>query len=158
MLLGIAGVASAQSLANQGVTINGTVIQAITLTVSSSTLNLGNMVAGTIPTPISAASSPIMFTLTGNGSSVVSVIFSSVTLSGPSSSTITFTPTVVADSLSTNQGSAPSMSSGSTVTLSGSNYSSANYYFWLGGSVGTLPNTQTPGAYSGTFTLQVAYN
>jgi membrane-bound inhibitor of C-type lysozyme len=50
------------------------------------------------------------------------------------------------------------MSSGSTVTLSGSNYSSANYYFWLGGSVGTLPNTQTPGAYSGTFTLQVAYN
>ncbi len=158
MLLGIAGVASAQSLANQGVTINGTVIQAITLTVSSSTLNLGNMVAGTIPTPISAASSPIMFTLTGNGSSVVSVIFSSVTLSGPSSSTITFTPTVVADSLSTNQGSAPSMSSGNTVTLSGSNYSSANYYFWLGGSVGTLPNTQTPGAYSGTFTLQVAYN
>lgn len=158
MLLGIAGLASAQSSTSQGVAINGTVIQAIQLTVNTATLSLGNMVAGTTPTPISAASSPIMFTLTGNGSSVVNVTFSSVLLSGPSSSTITFTPAVVADSVSANQATAASISTGSTITLSGGNYSSANYYFWLGGSVGLLPSAQTPGAYSGTFTLQVAYN
>ncbi len=158
MLLGIAGVASAQSSANQTVTINGTVIQAITLSVSTSTLSLGNMVAGTPPPSISATTSPVMFTLTGNGSSVVSVTFSPVTLSGPSSSSLTFTPTVVGDSVSANQASASPISTGATVTLSGSNYSSANYYFWLGGSVASLPSAQTPGAYTGTFTLQVTYN
>ncbi len=157
MVLATVGTSFAQSSAGQNVTINASVIQALTLAVNTATLDLGTMVAGTTPTPVSPATSPIQFTLTGNGSSVITVTYSAVTLNGPSSSTMTFTPNLTGDASTANQGTASSVTSSSTVTLSGSNYSSQNYYFWLGGSVGSLPAAQTPGSYSGTFTLNVTY-
>jgi Domain of unknown function (DUF4402) len=157
MVLGTFGMSFAQNNANQNVTINAAVIQALTLSVNTATLNLGTMVAGTTPTAVDPTTSPIQFTLTGNGGSVIHVSYAAVTLSGPSASTMTFTPNVTGDPSSSNQASATAVASGSTVTLSGANYSSQNYYFWLGGGVGSLPSNQTPGAYSGTFTLNVTY-
>lgn len=157
MVLGTFGMSFAQNTANQNVTINAAVIQGLTLSVSTGTLNLGTLVAGTTPSPVSAKTSPIQFTLTGNGASSVTVTYANVTLNGPSSSMMTFTPDFTGDPTSANQGSAASVSSGSTVTLSGSNYGAGNYYFWLGGNVGTIPAAQTPGAYTGTFTLNVTY-
>lgn len=157
MVLGTVGMSFAQNTANQNVTIDAAVMQGLVLAVNNGTLNLGTLVAGTTPTPVSPATSSIEFTLTGNGTSNVTVTYSPVTLNGPSSSTMTFTPNLTGDPSAANQGSAASVTSGGTVTLSGTNYTSGNYYFWLGGNVGTLPSAQTPGAYTGTFTLNVTY-
>ena len=158
ILLGTFGLASAQNTASAGVSINGEVIKGITLTVSTATLNLGTMVAGTTPAAVSASTSPIMFTLTGNGSSSISVTYLPVSLIGSNGGSLTFASTVIGDSSSASQASAPSISSGASITLGGANYSVANFYFWLGGSVGSVPANQPPGSYDGTFTLSVAYN
>lgn len=159
MVFATVGMSFAQNSASQPVTINASVIQAIQLSVNTATLNLGTLIAGTTPTPVDPTTSPIQFTLTGNGNSLIHITFAAVTLNGPSSSTLTFTPNLNGDPSSANQASPSNLNiaSGSTVTLSGANYSSSNYYFWLGGGVGSIGAGQTPGAYSGTFTLTVAY-
>lgn len=157
IVLGTVGMSMAQNTANQAVTINAAIIQGLTLSVAGGPLNLGTIVAGTTPAAVDPHTSPIQFTLTGNGTSVVTVQYSSVTLNGPASSTLTFTPTIDGAASSANQATAASVANNATVTLGGSNYSAQSYYFWLGGSVGTVGAGQTPGAYTGTFTLTVHY-
>ncbi len=157
IVVATAGLSYAQSSQSTGVTLNASVIQGMTLTVSNSSLNLGSLVAGTTPAALSAATSPIQFTLTANGTSPVTVTFASVTMSGPSKSSLNFTPAVTGDASSANQATAATVTSGQTITLGGTNFSATNYYFWLGGNVGTLPANQTPGNYTGTFTLTVTY-
>lgn len=156
-ILATTGMAFGQNSASQDVAISGNVLQAIQLSVNNATLSLGTMVAGTAGPSISATSSSTMFTLTGNGTSTINVTFNPVTLTGSNGGTLTFTPTIVGDASSANQSGAAALTSPGTVVLGGTNYSAANYYFWLGGDIGNVPAAQTPGTYSGTFTLTVAY-
>lgn len=158
MVFATVGMSFAQNSASQNVTLNASVIQAIQLSVNTATLNLGTLVAGTATTPIDPTTSPIQFTLTGNGGSLIHISYTATPMTGPGTS-LTFTPNLNGDPSSANQASASNLNiaSGSTVTLSGSNYSSSNYYFWLGGGVGSIGAVQTPGAYTGTFTLTVTY-
>lgn len=147
----------AQNTANNNVTISATVIQGLTLAVSGGPLNFGTVVAGTAPSAISAQSSSVLFTVTGNGGSSVTVTYSGVTLNGPGGSTLIFTPSVYGSSSSSGQASSTNVPSGANVTLNGSNFSAGNYYLWLGGNLGAIPSGQTPGAYTGTFTMTVNY-
>ncbi len=66
---------------------------------------------------------------------------------------ISWTPSLVGATTSTNQTSATSVSSGSNVTTSGTGY----YYFWVGGTTAPITNTLPAGAYQGTFDLTVTY-
>lgn len=101
------------------------------------------------------------FTIAGQqGANVVVQIPSSTSLSGPGSS-LPFTTTAVGDSLD-NQGSSTSITTPSaTVKLgtstTGNSGTAANYYIWVGGSLGTIPSGQTAGAYSGSITVNVFY-
>lgn len=157
IVLGATPLSYAQNSASTNVTINATVIQGLTLAVSGGPLNFGTIVAGTTAAAISAQSSTVLFTVTGNGGGSVTVTYSGVTLNGPGGATLAFTPSVSGSASSGGQGSSTSVSSGSSITLSGSTGSAGNYYLWLGGSLGSIPSNQTPGSYTGTFTMSVNY-
>ncbi len=147
----------AQTSASQSVTVEATVLQGLKVTVSGGPLNFGSLVAGTTPPAITAQSSSVMYTITGNGASNVKVTYAATTLSGPGTNTLDFTPSVYGASSSSSQSSSTEVPTGSTVSLTGSNGSAGNYFLWLGGDIGAIPSNQTPGSYSGTFTLTVSY-
>ncbi len=157
LILAATEVSSAQSSANTTVPLNATVVQGLSLAVAG-TLSFGSIVAGTTPASINAQtnSNAPLITVTGNGSSVITVTFGASTLTGPGSA-ITFNPSVYGASSSSNQSTSTSVTTGGTVTLSGTTGSAGNYYFWLGGSLSALPPIQAPGTYNGTWTISVSY-
>lgn len=157
VLLAAASVSEAQTSANANVTVTATVIQGLTIAVTGGPLDFGNIVAGTTPAPINAQSSSVLFTVTGNGSSQVTVTYSGVSLNGPSGATLNFTPSVYGSSSQSGQSTSTEVTSGSTVNLSGATGSGGNYYLWLGGNLGSVPTSQTTGSYTGTFTVTVSY-
>ncbi len=158
VILGTVTMSFAQSTDNTAVTLNATVIQGLVLTVSG-TLSFGTIVAGTTPAALSAQTngSAPMFTTTGNGSSVITVTYPATSTLISGANTLTFTPSVYGAAVSTAQATSASVANSATVTLSGTTGSAGNYYFWLGGNLGTLPSAQAPGSYAGTFTLTVTY-
>ncbi len=158
MLFAVAGPSFAQSSASTSVPLSATVIQGLSLTVSGA-LSFGAIVAGATPAPsLSAQTNPgaPLITIAGNGSQAVTVTFSTATLTGPGTS-LTFTPSVYGSNSSSNQSGSTQVTSGGAVTLSGTSGSQGNYYLWLGGSLNAIPTNQTPGSYSGTWTISVNY-
>ena len=158
MVLGTTAISFAQSSANKNVNVTATVIQGLTLA-ATGTLGFGTVVAGTTPAALSAQTngSAPMFTATGDGGHVLTVTYlATASLTGPGTA-LTFTPSVYGDASSGNQSGSTPVASGSIVHLTGSTGSAGNYYFWLGGALSAIPSSQTPGAYSGTFTLNVSY-
>ncbi|HKJ44229.1 MAG TPA: DUF4402 domain-containing protein [Balneolales bacterium] len=74
------------------------------------------------------------------------------------SNTLSYTPTIFADTSSTG---------GSTISSSLSGFShvtntNGNFYVWIGGSLGSgtpaIPTSQATGSYTGTLTVTVSYN
>ncbi len=158
MVLGTTAISFAQSSASTNVNVTATVIQGLTLT-ATGTLGFGTVVAGTTPALLSAQTngSAPMFTATGDGGHVLTVTYlATASLTGPGTA-LTFTPSVYGDVSSGNQSGSTTVASGSTVHLTGSTGSAGNYYFWLGGALSAIPSSQTPGSYTGTFTLSVNY-
>jgi uncharacterized membrane protein (Fun14 family) len=156
MVLGFAGMSLAQSNASGDATINANVQKGLTMSVSNATLDLGNLVAGTTPAPVDPTTGTVpTFTVTGDGGHVITVVNpATVTLNGPASATMTFTTNLVGDN---SNAQATAAAVGASVTLSGTSPAAGNYYFWLGGNVGLIPAAQTPGSYTGTYTLSVNY-
>lgn len=155
----------AQNNASSGVTLAATVIQGLTVSVSGQD-NFGTIVAGTTPSALnaqtatvgSAAGNIAQVALTGNGAQTIHVTYDATdNLTKSGATNITFTPSVYGASSSSNQSTSTVVNSGGTVTLSGSSGSAGNYYFWIGGSLSALPANQTPGNYSGTWTISVTY-
>lgn len=137
------------------VNATASIIQGLSLTATGS-LDFGQIIAGTTPPSLSAQTngSAPAFTATGNGGQQVWVTYSSSTLySG--ANTLTFTPSVYGG-ITTQAASTP-VSPGSSINLSGTTGSQGDYYFWLGGSLGTIPPGQVPGNYAGTFVMTVSY-
>ena len=158
VVFGTAAISFAQSSASTNINVSASVIQGITISATGS-LAFGTVVAGTTPASLSANtnSSAPKFTVTANGNTSLTVTFAAtLALTGPGTN-LTFTPTVVGSTNTNGQSSASSVTSGTTVTTSGTSGSAGNYYFWLGGALASLPGGQTPGNYSGTFTLSVSY-
>ncbi len=157
IVLGAVGMSFAQNTANTSVNLDATVIQGISISATGS-LSFGTIIAGTTPAALSAqtnASAPV-FTVAGDGGKQFNVSFANATLTGPGAA-ITFTPSVYGSSASANQATSTSIVTGGMANLSGSTGSTGNYYFWLGGSLSALPVNQTPGSYTGTWTLTVNY-
>lgn len=157
MVLGTVGMSFAQNSANTNVTINASVIQGLQISASGA-LNFGNIVAGTTPASLNAqtnTSAPLI-TVTGNGSSQITVTYSTAALAGPGAD-ITFTPSVYGSGLSSSQATSTQVNNNSQVNLNGTSGSAGNYYFWLGGSLSAIPAAQTPGSYTGQWTITVNY-
>ncbi len=142
------------------VTITAGVVAPVAVGVSggsdnSGTINLGLSLDGTSGA-VNPNTSPSagLFTVTGGSGTPMNISFTSpaVTLTDTSGATLTFTPTVVGDTLSTDQSTAPALTSGGHISIS----SAGSYYIWLGGSV-TIPSGQAAGTYTGTFSLTVSY-
>jgi hypothetical protein len=144
--------AGAQSSASQNLTVEATVIKALTLTkVTAGNLSYGLLAQGSTETIAATAAGAIKFKANGEVSTAISLTFASATLSN-GANTMTFTPAVNALNTDT-QGSSSAVTSGSSVTL---HATTGDYYVWVGGSI-TAAAAQATGAYSGTFTLSVAY-
>lgn len=143
---------------SQTIPVTATVIQGLSMTATGS-LDFGMMVAGTTPPSLSALSgSAPEFTTAGSGGSGITVKYpSTVSLQDAYGNTLTFTPSLLGASVSTNQSGATAVPSQSMVTLSGTSGQTGYYYFWLGGSIAHVPGGQPSGSYSGTFTLTVNY-
>jgi len=161
MLLGFAAMSYAQNSNNSTATINAYIEKGLTISVSNSTLNLGNLVAGITPAPVSPLTSGVpAFTVTGDGGHQVNVTFdASVMLykSAPNADSISFTTNFEGNSTGTQSGAG---SISSPVTLSGVSPAAGNYYMWLGGQLtdgAGIPAAQTPGSYTGTFHVSISY-
>jgi len=94
------------------------------------------------------------FTIAGTAGKDVHVSFpATATLSGPSSSTMTWTLAVSSASADAGVRGGTSYTSGAALTLN----ASGNYFLWVGGNLGALSG-QTPGIYTGTADFVVDYN
>ncbi len=164
MVLGTAAMSFAQSSVNGAVTVTANVIQALSISPTSSTLALGDVAIGTTPyvdpqgkTTTGTSATPILFTVTGQAGHAVTVSYpTSVSMNQPTgSATLTFTPAVSGTNASGSQGSSNVFSGGSSTgqTLS----SGGNYYVYVGGGTSTLAPGTTLGSYSGTFDVTVTY-
>lgn len=146
---------------NSRVTVTADIVAPVAVGVSggsdnSGTINFGLSLDGTSGA-VDPNTSPSagLFTITGGSGSLMNISFTSPTVTLTDSSgtnTLTFTPTVVGDTLSTDQSTAAAMTSGGHVTVS----SKGSYYIWLGGNV-TIPSGQAAGTYTGIFSLTVSY-
>jgi hypothetical protein len=151
-VLALPGALNAQTSASQNLTVDATVIKALTLTkVTAGNLSYGLIAQGTTETVAATAAGAIKFQANGEVSTGVSVTFAAATLSN-GGNTMTFTPAVNGYASDT-QGSSSAVTSGSSVTLDAT---TGDYFLWVGGSI-TAGGAQATGAYSGTFTLSVAY-
>jgi hypothetical protein len=145
-LLAMPAGAQAQASASADLTVSVTVIQGLSLTkTSAGDLDFGVHPANTTASVVPASGAS--FQAAGEAGQPISVSFGTAALGG-----LVFTPAVNAHDAD-NAAAASALSSGSSVTLNGS----GNYYFWVGGSL-PIPAGHGPGAYTGTWTLSVAYS
>ncbi len=155
MVLSLAGMSYAQSSANGTATINAYIEKGLTMSVSNSTLNLGNLVAGTTPAAVNPASGTVpTFTVTGDGGHAVNVTYDASVMLTTAGDSLSFATDFRGDGTNDQAGATTVPAS---VNLSNSSPASGNFYMWLGGNVGTIPSAQTPGTYTGTFHVLVSY-
>ena len=115
-------------------------------TVGSATAIISNtgVLSGTAGSVASSAHGNADFTVLGEGGQSVTIaVDPSFTMNGPSASTLVVTTTATNTGIQTLPGTIGSPSSGIDVAV--------------GGSI-TIPNTQTTGAYAGTFSVTASYN
>ena len=151
----------AQNTANAGVTVNASVIQGLVVGSVSGPLNFGNsnniIVKGAVAASdtsinVSTDSRAVYFSVQGDGAQSITVTYPASISLGTG---VTFSPTTQYTS-STTQSGGTSFTSGTQINLSGTLYSTATKYIWVGGTL-TGASTAAPGTYSGTLTLTVAY-
>lgn len=87
----------------------------------------------------------------------MTITCSNVSLNGPGSAALNFTPSVYCSSSLMGQSTSTDIGSGTIVNLNGTTGSGGSYYLWPGGSLGSIPAAQTAGSYSGVFTMKVSY-
>lgn len=141
----------------QPIVISVTVIQTLSLA-STGSLDFGKIVAGTTPSSLSPQTNPSapMFTAVGSPGRRISVSYDAVvSLRDESGRKLTFRPTVSGASVKTDQASSTGVASGTDVELNGD--TEGYYYFWLGGSLDRIRNSQPSGNYRGKFTLSATY-
>ncbi|MCL4510968.1 MAG: DUF4402 domain-containing protein [Bacteroidetes bacterium] len=145
--------------ANQNIPVSATVIKGLSL-IATGSLDFGTVLAGMTPAPLSAQTNgnAPMFTAAGSRNRKIFVTYSTtIFLNDGYGNKLTFSPSLYGSSNSLGQTTSQSVAAGSSVTLSGASSGTGYYYFWLGGSLNSIPTGQPPGNYTGTFTLTVNY-
>ncbi len=139
---------------NQTVNVNLTVTASMQLSVTR-VLNFGSQVQGASSItvdPVTGGASTGVATLTSApASQVVTVAWTSTDITNGTNN-ITWTSSVAGNTTNA-QGSATVLTSGNTVTVS----SGGAYYFWVGGTIASIPLATPAGSYTGTLTLTVSY-
>ncbi len=139
---------------NQTVNVNLTVNASMQLSVTR-VLNFGSQVQGASSVtvdPVTGGANTGVATLTSApASQVVTVAWTSTDITNGTND-ITWTSSVAGNTTNT-QGSATVLTSGNTVTVS----SGGAYYFWVGGTIASIPLATPAGSYTGTLTLTVSY-
>ncbi len=150
----------AQSSPGLNVTLSASVVAPASAALSGGVDNAGSLDFGLVVSNTTASIDPNtspdagMCTISGGAGMSMTVTYTSpsVTLSDGSGNELTFTPVVVGSQSQSSQSSAPSVLSGSSIVLN----SSGQFSLWLGGSA-TVPRGQSPGTYTGTFSLTISY-
>lgn len=155
----------AQSSANASVSVNANILQGLTISLVSGSLDFGDIVVtGSPQNPSITPDNGALFIVTGSANTPVTVTYSNVTLDnnawvgshpGATAGTMDFTPSVEHTSVNTYSGANP-ISSGGSFTLTDETNGIGNGWLWTGGSLAVGAN-QPPGVYVGTFTISVAY-
>ena len=150
----------AQTSSSSNVTLTATVVQPVSITSSAGSDGAGDIDFGLVLAhsnnsinPNTSASAGL-YTVGAAAGMAMTVTFTSpaLSLSDGAGNTLTFTPQIVGDKLSTSQSTASTVNSGAQIVMSGT----GSYYMWLGGSV-NVPTGQAGGTYTGTFNLTVSY-
>jgi hypothetical protein len=121
---------------------------------ATGTLAFGQIVAGTTPASLSALTTgaPEFIATSSTRSHNYTITYSSTQLSDGVGDALTFVPSLYGSAVNSQTGAA-SVASGSTVSIG----KKGNYYFWLGGSLGTIPVSQPAGKYTGAFVVSITY-
>ncbi|HUI29950.1 MAG TPA: DUF4402 domain-containing protein [Candidatus Acidoferrales bacterium] len=120
---------------------------------ASGTLNFSPIVAGTTPPSLGAqAVGAPTFTATGFRNRSTVSFPATATLNDGNGHTLTFTASLYGSSTN-NQAGSHAITSGSTLGST----TGGTFYFWLGGSLGSVPIGQVAGTYSGTFAIRMTY-
>lgn len=160
LVLGLSQAAAAQTSGNTNTNVSAAVVTGVSIVPTGGADGIGDIDFGlvspnqTVSVNANSNASAGLYTVTGGPGSIMTVIFTSpsLTLSDGLGNQLSFTPQLVGAQLSTSQGTAASVANNSHVTLGGTGH----YYLWLGGSI-TIPNGQAGGTYTGTFNLTVSY-
>ena len=159
-LMLVSRAAEAQISLSAKATISLSILPAISITSSSGNdgagdLNFGlaivNTTASIDPHTSSSAS---LFTISAGADMPMTASFSSpaVTLTDSLGNKLSFNLLAVGAQVSSSQQTAAQLTSGGTITMSGSGV----YYVWIGGTV-AVPSSAAGGTYTGYFHLTVAY-
>jgi len=153
----ITAFAASEAFAQTGVSGTGTVSMTVATggTVTAVTpLAFGVQTQGATDISVAATSTSAgAFTLTGgNATHAYTVTWTITSLSQGGSNPISWTPSVIGGNTNV-QGSATSISSGSTVTSD----AGGNAWLWVGGTIASIPSSAPTGSYSGQVTLSLAY-
>ena len=158
----------AQSSASSNVTVNASLVKGITVNQIDASIDFAELVltgSATSQTIDPDASTGANLEIVSHPNRGVTVSFSNVTLSnstwatplGATTGTMTFVPDIEHTSNESvyADGTPVTVSSGSSYTAA--NTSGSGYlYLWIGGSI-SISETQAPGDYTGTLTVNVAY-
>jgi Domain of unknown function (DUF4402) len=140
---------------NQSANVNLTVQTALSLT-NVRALNFGTQVQGASAVtvdPVTGGTNTAYFTLTGApASQVLTISWTSTANLTYSTTNISWTPSVAANSTAT-QSTASTLSSGGTAAADGTGH----LYLWVGGTTAPIPSNAPAGTYQGTVTLTVQY-
>ena len=165
MVLGLAGMSWAQNKGTGSADVAANIVAGISLTSPSKTLTFGNAsgvivqggYAATDTNIATTSSGAVMFTLKYDGTQPVTVTFTNdpVSLTATGGSTgVEFNPAMGYSTTNTNA-SVNNITSGTAFTLTGGVHDQTLYLF-LGGNVTGISGA-TPGDYTGTCQVQVAY-
>lgn len=152
MVLGLAGMSFAQTSANHAINVNIEVLKSLSIT-NPGNADFGITYAGVgsvtlNPNTPAAGQTAGTFQVAGEPDHSINV---SYTFTSPAP--LTYSPTVVGDSVSTSQSTASSVGASASVNLN----TSGDYYFWVGGTMSGIASGITTGTYQGTLTLTVSY-
>ncbi len=160
LLLFVTDSAKAQVTYSAKATISLSILPAVSITSSAGSdgagdLNFGLTIVNTTASiDPRASSSASLFTISAGAGMPMTASFSSpaVALTDSLGNTLSFTLQAVGAQLTSSQSAAAALTSGGTITMSGSGL----YYVWIGGTV-AVPSSAIGGTYKGNYNLTVAY-
>lgn len=164
VFIAFTGAAFAQNTDNANINVGVNIVPALSIT-NSQDLAFGNVALGATTGPTLSAvdgsttattgtTTVGRFTVTGAPGELVNITNSgATTLNGPSSSTVSFTPTIAQSSSETT-----GYATGSSFTFTGTQggTSAATHYIQVGGSL-DVSGASASGSHTGTFTVTVTY-
>jgi cytochrome c-type biogenesis protein CcmE len=167
VVMALASMTYAQKSGSSTTNVDAKIVQGLVVGNFSGDLKFGNSqniivqgadVASDFTVNPTSDSRAVDFKITGDGGQSVTVSYEAATKNlNSGANSLVYMPTTAWTTGSTQTG-ATSFSSGTSLGLGGSSYSPSSIYIWLGGNLNQAAvDAATPGYYTNTFTINVAY-